>query len=468
MMGTALRYGSLILLLVTVSVSLVVHGDEIKPQTRAALVDQLQILRLYDPSFNRDYEQASQMSTAELVASLPMLAQRVQAFWSRHGLRLPYASLSDNASLSTRIIALEPKVPDYLNVLSRVRYLMWLADHHTMPEIALDGWLRPGDSHPAITAIEQRLSLLGDLRTTARQITQYDEVLAQAVKHFQKRHGLKEDAVIGPNTLRWLQVSPEARARLLVKNFLEKSELLAKLGDRYLIVNIPAFELVLVDDAKIQLKSKVIVGKTARQTPLLHGEISNVIMNPTWRVPRRILRQDLVPQIRKNGEYLQDRNFEVFDFDGNLINMSDQEWQSEALGKFPYRLVQKPGKDNALGKFKFHFANDFDIYLHDTPDVELFQKDNRALSSGCIRVEKVDELAAWFADHLVKDKRTWNKLLTNEAKTQWFSLNETLPVYLVYWTAWVDEQHVAQFRSDVYGLEAPNELSTKYDNQFRH
>jgi murein L,D-transpeptidase YcbB/YkuD len=258
--------------------------------------------------------------------------------------------------------------------------------------------------------------------------------------------------VIGPKTLFWLNQTPLQLASLLAKSFVEKTAYLSQLPQPYLLINIPAFQMVLVDDNQVVLSSKVIVGKPYRPTPLMTGQISNIIINPTWTVPRQILRQDILPQIRHYGDYFADKHFDVFDYEGNRVNKTAEQWQQAAIGRFPYRVVQRPGGDNALGRYKFHFNNDQSIYLHDTPNRTLFSKSQRDLSSGCVRIEKVQQLADWFVNHLVIDKRTWNRLQSNYTQTQWFALSAPLPVHMVYWRAWVDEQYIIQYRDDIYQL----------------
>lgn len=208
--------------------------------------------------------------------------------------------------------------------------------------------------------------------------------------------------------------------------------------------------MILVDKGEIQLESRVIVGKPYRQTPRLSSYISNMVLNPSWRVPRNLLRRDLLPKVRQDGRYISEHNFDVYNSVGKQIVKTPEESQALARGRFPYRLVQKPGKDNTLGRYKFFFKNDYNVYLHDTYNKALFEESNRALSSGCIRVEKVESLANWLASNLVKDKQTWVDLQTYRDKTQWFALDNSLAVHLVYWTAWMDDTGLAQFRNDIY------------------
>ncbi|GGB50983.1 L,D-transpeptidase family protein [Shewanella inventionis] len=430
------------------------------------LIQHLQLQYLAEPTAQRaQYLTILQTgSAAEQLEYIDIIQRSVASFWQQKQVPLAFDTLDENASVVAKNIALEPAVTDYLGVVNYLRKLMWLAETQTWPTIAPEGLLRPGDVHPSIKQISQRLWLLGDANEYLADELVYQDTLAQSVKRFQSRHGLTSDAVIGPKTLFWLNQTPQQRATLLAKSFVEKTTYLSQLPQPYLLINIPAFQMVLVDNDEVVLASKVIVGKPARQTPLMTGQISNVIINPTWTVPRQLLRHDILPQVKVNGHYFKDRHFDVFDFDGNLVIKTPQQWQVEAAGRFPYRVVQRPGGDNALGRYKFHFNNDQSIYLHDTPTKSLFAKADRDLSSGCVRIEKVQQLADWFAKQLVIDKRTWHRLQKDYTTTQWFALSGTLPVHMVYWRAWVDDAHIAQYRHDIYQLSpvAPaNLLSQK-------
>jgi len=342
----------------------------------------------------------------------------------------------------------------YRRVLRQVSTLFQLDKQLTWETLTLDEKLTLGQTHPIVPTIAERLLLLGDLDHVLAQAPVYTEELQQAVKGFQRRHGLQADGVIGKQTLFWLNQSPRKRAELLAKNTIRQKRFSDSLAASYLLINIPAFEMFLVEQGQTVLTSKVIVGKASRQTPLLDSQISSVVLNPSWRVPRSILRKDIVPHIRKDGHYIHDRGFDVYDVKGTPVVHSPEEWQALASSHFPYSLVQRPGPKNALGKYKFHFDNSFSVYLHGTAEPQLFKKDNRALSSGCIRIEKVDELAQWFKTRLVKEPRLWDKLASQVGRPQWFTLTEKLPVHLVYWTAWLDDDGRQQYRNDIYHLEA--------------
>ncbi|QYJ80585.1 L,D-transpeptidase family protein [Shewanella acanthi] len=340
-----------------------------------------------------------------------------------------------------------------LSVIEQLQLLINLDTSQQWATLTLDEKITPGMDEPLIPEIASRLELLGYLSQHTTH-TLYSDDLVAAIEAFQWRHGLDPDGVIGRQTLYWLNQSPMMRAKLLAKNTLRQQIVNLELSGNYLLINIPGFSLQLVEQGHVILNSKVIVGKPSRPTPILDSLISNVVMNPRWHVPRSIIRRDIVPHILADAGYLSEREFDMYNSEGKPVVHSPEEWQRIAASGFPYRLVQRPGPKNALGKFKFHFENSYSVYLHGTSEPKLFNKTNRALSSGCIRVEKVDELAQWFKTHFVIDKRLWDRLLSNDAQTQWFALSNKVPVHLVYFTAWLDEQGQVQYRNDIYQLEA--------------
>ncbi|WP_165399045.1 L,D-transpeptidase family protein [Shewanella maritima] len=418
------------------------------------MTQHVQLLQLAYPSARRAHylDILQGQSYADKLEFQDEIINDIVSFWSERQVSLPYHQLNFHHVPSTQVIAMavEPQVEDYLAVQNAIRKLLWLQQQSSWAAIEPGGLLRQGDSHKTIKAITQRLQLLGDLVTEIEAESVYSTELMLGVQQFQARHGLKTDGVIGPKTLYWLNRTPYQKAQLLAQSFIEKTIYLASIGDRYLLVNIPAYKLHLVDNNQLVLTSRVIVGKAYRQTPVFQGEISNIVINPTWTVPRKLLRRDLLPKIRKDGNYVVDEQFDVYDYSGNRVAKEAEQWQQEASGRFPYRLVQRPGKHNALGRYKIHFQNDLNVYLHDTPTPELFNEPQRALSSGCVRVESIQELANWFADNLVEDQRTWQRLQSDYETTQWFSLKQKLPVHFVYWPAWVNDQQVVQYRDDIY------------------
>jgi len=425
------------------------------------LSQHLLLQHLAEPTLEREqYLTMLQAGTTYIpLESIDVIQLSVADFWHQKSVPLPFDQLSSGVSIVEKNISLEPKVDDYLWVVNYLRKLILLSQTQAWPAIEPGGLLRLGDDHQSIKQIRQRLYLLGDAVEPAADEVVYKEALAQSVKGFQVRHGLTPDAVIGPKTLFWLNITPLQRARLLAKSFVAKTAYLSQLSQPYLLINIPSFNMVLVENNQVVLQSKVIVGKSYRQTPVMQSNISNVVLNPTWTVPRRLLRQDVLPKIHKDGHYLADKQFDVFDYEGHRVIKSVQQWQDSAVGRFPYRVIQRPGALNSLGRYKFHFKNDLDVYLHDTPNPELYRQSQRALSSGCVRIEKAQQLADWFAQHLIIDKHTWNRMQLNYHKTQWFALSTSLPVHLVYWRAWIDNDRVAQYRDDIYHIDSVDAAS---------
>ena len=359
----------------------------------------------------------------------------------------------DNLFPKINAVSEVPVSKQVLQFSSRASYLNWLSVQYNWDDIKLSGFLHIGDTSPAVHEIHSRLILLGDSDKSLQLSDVYTAEIATAVRNFQRRHGLHADAVIGPDTLKWLNLNPQRRAQLLSQNMEDKIHFMANLSERYLLVNIPAYELLLSDNGEIALRSRVIVGKPKKPTPILTSEIKSMVINPSWRVPRSILEDDLLPKVKMNGDFFTQRNFKVFNYQNQKIEKSPEEWQQLANGQFPYRLEQMPGTNNALGRYKFYFPNDFSVYLHDTVNPKLFSNANRALSSGCIRIEKVDELANWIANSLVDNKQLWSQLKITRETTKWFPLNAVLPVHLVYWTAWIDDSGLTQFRDDIYALQ---------------
>jgi len=325
------------------------------------------------------------------------------------------------------------------------------------PQLGAGPLLRPGTRAEVVPLIRRQLHLLGYPGGDAHGHSEetLDASLVAAVEQFQRQHGLKVDGIIGPQTRHWLNATPLVRARLLARNQLRLQLFhLYQTGHQQVVVNLPAFELGLYRQGELQLHSRVIVGRPSRPTPLLQSEISNVVVNPAWNVPRSILRKDILPKLRNDPEYLVRQHFKLIRYDGLPVDYAQEGWQ-ELLYEpgFPFRLQQRPGAGNALGRYKFHFENHFAVYLHDTSSPKLYSEAERSLSSGCIRVEQAEQLA----DYLFRQtgySAKYTDLLLNDGKTRWLRLNRTVPVFTVYWTAWIDPRGLPQYRNDIYHFDA--------------
>ena len=290
--------------------------------------------------------------------------------------------------------------------------------------------LKPGGTDTRLQALEARLAIEGDLPSTPRaSVATYDSVLVAGVRRFQIRHGLEGDGLVGATTIRQLNVPVAARITQL-RISLERSRLLLHdLPDRFVVVNIPAFRALYVDSGRAQLISKVMVGKPFTQTPIFRADMTYAVLNPSWTIPPGILRRDVIPGMKADPHYLEKKGF---------VKVGNQ-------------IVQPPGPDNALGRIKLMFPNIHAVYLHDTPHRELFASDARAFSSGCIRVEKIEELTAL----VIGDSVAWSPAKLEDAiatgQTRTITLKRRLPVLLTYWTAVVDRTDGrAQFFRDAY------------------
>ncbi len=272
------------------------------------------------------------------------------------------------------------------------------------------------------------------------------------MRRFQKWHGLAVDGVVGPATLAALNVSVEKRIRQIEVNLERWRWLPQELGARHILVNIAGFELNVIENGQPVMTMRVVMGKEERPTPVFSGALTYLVVCPYWQVPSTIAVKDKLPQIRKDPGYLTRKKIKVFQ-GGEAINPRTINWSEVTAKNFNYRFRQDPGPKNALGRVKFVFPNPFSVILHDTPDRELFTRNVRTFSSGCIRVEKPIELAEyvmhgdpqWTREKILATINKWVE------RTVW--LPEPIPVHLLYFTAWVDAEGMTHFRDDIYGRD---------------
>lgn len=311
--------------------------------------------------------------------------------------------------------------------------------------------LKPKQSGLAVSILRGRLGL-------DDSIDVYDEELKQAVKAFQKNNGLGADGVAGKNTLSLLNRSPKNRLQTLAIN-MERYRWNYTPEGNYVWVNIPAYKMAVRNGNKKLFQSNVIVGRPKRPTPIFSDTLENVVLAPYWNVPSTIFKEDKLPKLRKNPNAFS--NMQVISTStGKIVSASSVNWANGGTG---YRLRQKPGPRNALGRMKFLFPNKHAIYLHDTPGKKLFKKSRRAFSSGCIRVERADDLALFLLNDIGYDKKRIKKE-SRRSKEKWIKLGENrrYPVFLDYYTAWVDDNGEVRYSNDIYGYD--KKLKKLYTN----
>jgi murein L,D-transpeptidase YcbB/YkuD len=256
--------------------------------------------------------------------------------------------------------------------------------------------LKKGDSAIAISKIKKQLLLMEDL--TVNDTTRvFNQTLEDGLKKFQNRNGIKEDGMLNNPTLRALQVSPATFIQKILINMERSRWVPAQMKGDYLAVNIPEFKLHVYTNDKLNWSCNVVVGKSKRvsNTVIFNDLLDRVVFSPYWNIPNGILTKEIIPSIQKNISYLERHNLEVVDGE-KLVAAASINWDKYTGNNFPYTVRQKPGKKNSLGLVKFLFPNQYDIYLHDTPEKPLFEEGTRAFSHGCVRVEQPLKLATFL------------------------------------------------------------------------
>ncbi len=311
--------------------------------------------------------------------------------------------------------------------------------------------LKTGDKDSCLIQVKQYLLISGDL-IISDSSPNFTDTLVTALKNFQERMGLFIDGELGKQTLTSLNTSIETRINQIMINLERLRWIPAKMEPDYLLVNIPEFRLHIFEKNKEAWSCNVVVGKSATKTSIFKGNLANVVLNPYWNIPTSIAVNEVLPKLKRNPGYLDRNNMEALS--GNsVINPYSVNWNSFS-GRLPYTFRQKPGKSNALGKVKFLFPNSYSIYLHDTPSKSLFTQSSRAFSHGCIRVSEPIRLA----EYLLRNNSDWSPEKIQETlKTDnqtYINVEPKIPVYIAYFTAWVDNKGRLNFRNDLYHLDA--------------
>jgi L,D-transpeptidase YcbB len=365
-----------------------------------------------------------------------------------------------NSALSAQNIQgaidnLLPVDPGYAKLKQVLVHYREIAARGGWPTVPPGPKLKQGDRDERIKVLRSRLVVEG-IVTPDESINLFDKNLDQAVRTFQERHGLDPDGVIGPGTLAALNVSAAERVSQIEVNLERWRWLPRNLGWRYILVNIPDFRLDVMENTKSVLHMRAVVGKPYQRTPVFSSTMTNLVFNPYWNVPTSITRKELVLKIKKDRGYLVHQHMKIIRGSGDgeeIVDPQSIDWAKVTPSNFSYRLRQDPGPQNSLGQIKFMFPNRFDVYLHDTPSRELFKKTVRGFSHGCMRIEKPIELAEYV---LKKDSR-WSleeiEEAINSGVKETVQLPERIPVHVLYWTAWVDEEGIVQFRNDIYNRD---------------
>ena len=368
--------------------------------------------------------------------------------------------LARSSSVEAGIEALKPNHFIYQGLKQALARTRALARAGGWPTVAPGPALKPGATDPRVAVIRKRLAATGELPSSdATDALAYDAALEAAVKSFQAHHRLTDDGVIGRGTIDAMNVTAAARVQQLRVNLERARWVVGGLRDSFLLVNLPAFKAYVIRDRKNIWETRTQIGREARKTPTFRADMKYLVLNPDWTVPPTILAQDVLAGMRKGENMIARKKLTILDDQGRRVDPSAIDWQAATPRTFRYTLRQPPGADNALGRVKFIFPNEYSIFLHDTPSQELFAAEQRTFSSGCIRVANALDLARVLLDGQRTRPPGWTADRIHEtvhsAQPQTIFLEEPLPVLIVYWTASIGAAGDLRFARDVYGLDPP-------------
>lgn len=340
----------------------------------------------------------------------------------------------------------------YYKLKSKLNDFRKLEKNHVWPHLnSQNTSLAIGDSDSIVCNARLILQYLG--YSVSNQNSCYlDSLFSITLQTFQRHNGIKESGILDAKTIEILNVTPAQRIGQILVNMERCKWLPEEPKGKYIAVNIPDFKLLVYDNNKLQWSCNVVVGRKTSSTVIFNNTLSMVVFSPYWNIPRSILVNEILPKVKNDPGYLHRQNMEVYNSNGQVMAADQIHWAQYSRNNFPYSIRQKPGPGNALGKVKFLFPNEHNIYLHDTPAKNLFSEPIRAFSHGCIRVQSPAKLAHF----LLKDESdAWDIEKVNAAmlrKNEFtVRLANAVPVFIAYFTAWVDRDGNLHFRDDIYG-----------------
>ena len=335
--------------------------------------------------------------------------------------------------------------------------------------VAAGGWrplpdvqLQQGMSHPAVPLLRERLLMSGDLREQGGG-SNFDFYVDKAVKRYQASNGLAPTGIVDKRTVAALNIPAESRLKQLKANLVRLTEHSKAAAKRYVVVNIPAAQIEAVESDRIVSRHAGVVGKPDRATPILNSAIHELNFNAVWHLPPTVIEKDLIPKgqemARRNQSVLEKFKIEAFGADGKKLDPNKINWSAPATKSLTFK--QQPGPENPLGFVKINFHNSHSVYMHDTPSQSLFGRNFRAASSGCVRVQGIENLAAWvLADQGWRPEHVLQMKTSGERRD--VTLKKPVPLYFVYITAWATEDGIVQFRRDLYQKDGIGATAAAY------
>ena len=351
---------------------------------------------------------------------------------------------------------LAPSQPQYTSLKNALQKYISIQKSGGWTAVPNSNLLKPGQNSEHIPALRSRLIATGDLDPSRSESTLFDEVLVEAVKKYQTRVNLEPDGIVGPATFKQLNQSPLNRINQLIVNLERWRWLPDDLGERHIRINIADYQLEAHEGSDIYKIHDIVVGRTNRQTPIFSANIDYIVLNPWWDAPSLLAKLDLLPKFQNNPNIIQKLGYQILDKEGVLVDATTINWEDYSTSYFPFKIRQEPGINNAMGQVKFIFPNEYDVYMHDTPAKELFNKTRRDFSSGCIRVKNPIALLEWVLHANLDWSRTRIDAQLKTGKETRINLNKKIPVYLLYWTAVIDD-----ITGDVYFIDDIYDRDTK-------
>ena len=351
---------------------------------------------------------------------------------------------------------LKPRMAAYAQMKNELARYHKLADTEQFFTVSTRTVLKPGQTSTAMLSLRKRLIQLSYLPSSVPLSEHFDANLEQAVREFQRDHNIDADGIVGRQSFEVLNMTFEQRVDKLRINMDRIRWIQRGLSDDFILVNIAGYELLYVRNQKVVWETNVMTVTINTRTPVFQKRLRYLEFNPTWTPPRSIINRSLFAKFKANPQYAVDKNYQFYTSKGAVVDPFSIDWNKYNGKNFPYRVVQMPGPDNAMGQVKFMFPNRHAIYLHDTPSKALFSRTSRAFSAGCIRVENPLELARILLD----DPENWseksiNKLLASEKPQQVARIKREIDVLLMYWTVTPTRDGRMQFHPDIYKLDIP-------------
>lgn len=347
-------------------------------------------------------------------------------------------------------------------------YNLQMAISQYEPFVTAGGWeeipqeaygLSLGKSHKAAIQLKRRLISSGDMAMVENVNDTFDAATDAGVRNFQARHGLVLNGQVDEPTWYAMNVPAQERLQQLYLNFTRVQSMAANLSPRYVVVNIPAATIEAVNDGMVEQRHTAVVGRVERATPIMASKVSQINFNPYWHVPKSLVRQDLTKYMMENPNYLAEQNIFIYDGSGGKVDPSTINWSAITDQQVNYMYRQEPGAANSMGHCKINFFNPYDCYLHDTPSKALFGENARFHSSGCVRVDGVNQLVSW----LLRDNGDWDQgkvdLTFESLQRLDVECKARVPIHTTYITAWANRQGTVSFRDDVYEFDKQGKVS---------